>query len=348
MTLIPIRRTGLALLLALAACSEKPAPETARTSEAAASSPTGKQLVIGSVLYGTDGYQTRHGAAMEEYGQSLGVKIVTCNSEVKVEKQQSCIDDLVAAKVDGIVLQPVEPAAASAFVKKAQAANIPLVTWAVGPVPNVSVPWVDLAEKEQAFDAGKAAAQWVKDNLKKAPKLVVLGVPNNTNCMNREEGFIGGAKSVDPAAEVVARPNGKGSRLESANEMATVIDSGREFNIVTGCNGESTLGALQSLRAAGRGKAVDKKPVSEYMFSIDGTTAEVKELLDRNSPLMQTLALAPYDNVRVLLDTMLKRVKNEIDDNYKGGLKDTLLPADCAKVNEILKVQYGSTVQCPA
>jgi ABC-type sugar transport system substrate-binding protein len=284
---------------------------------------------------------------MEAYGQEIGVDIKTCNSNAEVATQLQCVSDMIASKVDAVVMQPIEPAAATSMVQQLQDAGIPVVTWAIGPVPGVTAPFVDLAEYDQAKEAGAKAATWVRENFNATPRIVDLGVPNNTNCANRETGFIDGAKSADPSTVVVAQPNGKGLRLESAAAMADVINSGKEFNIVTGCNGESTLGGLQALREAGRGKAVDKKPVSEYMFSVDGTPDEIKELIDPTSPLMETLALTPYDNVRALLDTALKLQKGEIDNTHDElHLKDVALPTDCDAVNVILQKQYGTTVQC--
>lgn len=304
-------------------------------------------LVIGSVLYGIDFYQTRHGEALEEYGEGLGIEIRNCNSENDLTKQQQCVADLITAGVDGIILQPFEPSAGTTMVEQAQDADIPIITWAIGPVEGVQVPWIELTEFEQAAEAGRTAAQWVLDNFGESPRIVILGVPNNTNCSNREDGFLAGATEVAPDTELVARPNGGGQLQVSADEMATVIDSGAEFNIVTGCNGASTLGALQSLRAAGRGEAVDKVPVSEYLFSVDGSPQEVEALLDPTNPVMQVLSLTPYDNVRVLLDTMVQRINGEIGDDFVGSVQDVLLPADCSAVNEILEVQYGQAVECP-
>lgn len=314
--------------------------------EGSGSATSSGQLTVGSILYSPDGYQAAHGKAMEQYGKEIGVNIKTCNSNAEVATQLQCVTDMVSSQVDAVVMQPIEPAAAAGMVQQLQGAQIPVVTWAIGPVPGVEVPFVPLAEFEQSKEAGARAAEWVKKNFSTTPKIVVLGVPNNTNCANRENGFIEGAKAVDSATELVARPNGKGLRLESAGAMADVIGSSKDFNIVTGCNGESTLGALQALREAGRGKATDKKPKTEYLFSVDGTPDEINELVNPESPLMETLALTPYDNVRVLLDTAVKLQKGEIDASHKAELKDVFLPTDCPKVNEILKKQYDSTVTC--
>jgi ABC-type sugar transport system substrate-binding protein len=324
-------------VVTLAGCSATSSPKKSST-----------HLTVGSILLATGGYQTAHDDAMKAYAKTIGVTIKTCSSNGEVATQLTCVNDMISAHVDAVIIQPVDPKAATTMVKQLQAAHIATVTWAVGPVPGVKVPFIPLAEYSQAKAAGEKAAAWVKANFHESPLIVDLDLPNNTNCTNRETGFIAGAKEADPASKVVAEPNGQGNRLASATVMADVISSGKKFNIVTGCNGESTLGGLNALKAAGRGKAVDKKPVSEYLFSVDGTPDEITQLVDPSSPLMATLALDPYTNVRVLLNTAIKLHEGKISNSYTTNLKDIPLPTDCAQVNTIIKKAYGTTVACPA
>jgi hypothetical protein len=87
-------------------------------------------------------------------------------------------------------------------------------------------------------------------------------------------------------------------------------------------------------------------PVSEYLFSVDGTSAEIDYLLDPTSPLMQTLALAPKDNVKVLLDGALALANGDEDNSWEAHLKDTFIEPDCDSANAFLKDQYGTSVDC--
>ncbi len=343
-----MKRHAISRFTAAAVAAVTAVSALAGCSNGGADSAGADSLTIGSILLASGGYQAAHDEAMKAYGEQAGVEIKTCSSEGQVATQLQCVSDMIAAQVDAVIIQPVDPAAATTMVQQLQDAGIATITWAVGPVPDVEVPFIPLAEYDQAKEAGARAAQWVKDNLNETPRIVDLGLPNNTNCQNGETGFIDGAKSVDAATEVVAQPNGEGARLPSATAMAEVISSGKEFNIVTGCNGESTLGGLQALREAGRGKAVDKVPVSEYLFSVDGTSDEITELVDPTSPLMEVLALTPYDNVRALVDAAVKLHDGEVDNTYTTDLLDIPLPTDCAEVRKIIEHQYGTEVTCGA
>jgi len=186
----------------------------------------------------------------------------------------------------------------------------------------------------------------VEQHFHQVPRAVLVSLPDNTNCTNRMGGFWAGVKSVNSKAVLVAEPNGDRLTLPSENVMADVIQSGKPFNIVTACNGDSQLGALDALRAAGRGQAVNKVPKTEYVFGIDGTTPQIEELLSSTSPLMQVLGLDPVTNTISLLNTMIKEIHHQIPQTYRGSVYDTVLNPNCAVTNAWLKAAYGTTVAC--
>jgi ABC-type sugar transport system substrate-binding protein len=321
----------------------------ATTSSSAAGSPgapSGKGLTIGEVLLNTGAYQVAHQAAMEAYAKTQGITVKTCNANGTDSGQQQCVDGMISSHVAGFILQPQDPASAASVVKQAQAANIPVVTWAVGPVVGVQVPFVALAEYPQSEQAGVTAAKWVISHLHQSPKVVEVSIPNNTNCTNRMGGFLAGVRSVDKSAPLVADPDGQGLTLPSENAMANVIQSGRAFNIATACNGDSSVGVLDALRAAGRGQAVNKVPKTEYVFGIDGTSQQMQQLLRKTSPLMQVLGLNPVENTKVLVNTLVKYIHKQIPSSYRGNLYDTLLGANCKQALAFLKDDYSTSVAC--
>lgn len=330
-----------------AATSSTAAPAAATTTAAAGGgAASGKGLTIGEVLLNTGSYQIAHQAALEKYAKTQGITIKTCNANGTDSGQQQCVDEMISSHVAGFVLQPQDPASATSVVKQAQGSGIPVLTWAVGPVPGVKAPFVALAEYPQSKQAGITAAKWVQTHFHQAPKLVEVGIPTNTNCQNRMGGFLAGVREVDKSAALVADPDGQGLTLPSENAMANVIQSGRAFNMVTACNGDSSVGVLDALRAAGRGKAVNKVPKTEYVFGIDGTSQQMTQLLSKDSPLMQVLGLNPVENTKVLLDTLVKYIHKQIPDTYLGNLYDTLLNPSCSQGLAFLKNDYSTSVAC--
>jgi ribose transport system substrate-binding protein len=334
--------TGSAALLATSLV-------VAASSTAAAKAPhssSTKGLTIGEILLSPGAYQVAHAADFTKYAKTLGITVKTCDANGTVSGQQTCVDGMISSHVAGFVMQPQSPSEGTAAVKQAQAAGIPVVTWAVGPVVGVKAPFLQLDEYPQSKAAGVTAAKWVAKHFHAAPAVVEVTIPGNTNCTNRMSGFLAGLKSVNKKATLVASPNGQGATLPSENVMANVIQSGKKFNIATGCNGDSQIGVLDALKAAGRGQAVNKVPKTEYVWGVDGITQQIQELLDKTSPLMQVLGLDPVTNAKALVNALVKYIHKQIPSTYRGNLFDTVINANCKSGQGFLKDDYGQTVGC--
>jgi ABC-type sugar transport system substrate-binding protein len=308
---------------------------------------------VGQVLFGVDAYQENHAKFFEERAEELGLEVQTVNGENSPTTQDRVARDLLRADMDGMIIQPPDPVAAVGTIQAIQAEDVPLLIWGNGEVPGIEAPYVSLDEREQTFEAGKNAATWVKENMPGEPiQMVVIDIPGVAICEDYRMGqFIEGAKSVDPGLEIVAQPNGAGVRAQSKKVMEDVLRSGKDFNIMTACNGESALGAISALEAAGRGKATgstpnDKKPESEYIFTIDGSPAEVQKLLDPGSSVMEVLMLTPYENARKLADLVAQNMKGELDPTFRDGIGGILTGPDCEEANTLLEREYGETVEC--
>ena len=205
---------------------------------------------------------------------------------------------------------------------------------------SVTTPFVELNEYEATFEAGVVAARPHRTVADDPLGMVLVDIPTLPLCHDlRVGGFRDGVLSVDPEAEIVAEVDGKGDQLTSTTVMEDVISSGKPFNLVIGCNGPMTLGALGALQAAGRGKAVDNVPVSEFVVSVDGSLPEVTELLDPESALALTVLLTPVDNAGKVGEMAIKLLRGEIGatDPYLDKTGSSVLHPDCEAVNTALR-----------
>lgn len=302
---------------------------------------------IGQILYSSNESQMAHAQHVEEYAESMGMSVRTVDGQIDPQVQADAVSDFVSANLDGILYQPVDPAAAVVPIEQAQQAGIPIATWAIKPADEVTTPFLELNEYDATFEAGENAANAVQEIFPGDPvQVVVLDIPTTPLCSElRVQGFVDGVMSAAPDAEIVARVDGVGDRESATNVMEDVLQSGAEFNIVSACNGEMLLGALGALRAGGRGEANDHVPVSEYLFSIDGTTAEIEELVDPGSPVVETMALAPRENARAFVDILVRMMEGELEmtEAYvepTGAQGSRLLGPDCNEINEFMAEQY--------
>lgn len=339
--------------LAVAGCGSSDPDEADQGSAASSGEASTEGKTIGQVLFGVDAYQQNHAKFFEERAKELGLEVQTVNGENSPTTQDGVARDLLRADIDAMIIQPPDPVAAVGTIKAIQAEDVPLLIWGNGEVPGIEAPYVSLDEREQTFEAGKNAATYVKEHFPDDPvQMVVLDIPGVAICEDYRMGqFIEGAKSVEPGLEIVAQPNGGGVRAQSKKVMEDVLRSGKDFNIVAACNGEMALGAISALEAAGRGKATGdsaatKEPVSEYIFTIDGSPAEVQKLLDPGSSVMEVLMLTPYENARKLADLVAKNLKGELPPDFRDSISGQLVGPDCDAANELLEREYGETVEC--
>ncbi len=257
------------------------------------------------------------------------------------------MDDLIAGGIDGIVFQPVEPAAAVNPVRAAQQAGIPLVLAGAEPDPSTGVvaPFVQFNDYDITFEAGVNAAESLQQTQPDAPAwVVVFDVLTLGYCADlRMQGFLDGVASIYPDAEIVFRDTVEHRREVSLARMEDLLQASPDFNIFTACGADGVLGGIAALQAAGRATAVDKVPETEYIFTIDGTPAEIELLLDPSSSVMETMTLTPKENAQAYLDMLTRVMTGEIapDQDIDVAAPGVLLPPDCEELAAILLEQYG-------
>jgi ABC-type sugar transport system substrate-binding protein len=338
---LPVVALICAVGLAVGACGDDEDSGGGDSGQAAAK----ESRKVGQVFYSTDAYQVALEKWMKQYSKDEGIDFTVCQQALKPEPGVDCVRDWTTQKYDGIIYHAADPASAVAPTREAQQAGIPVVGLAIKPAPGVKLPFLDIDEKEQTIEAGKAAATKAKELFPGKPvSALVLDLPSLPICNElRMGGFIEGLKSVEPDANVIS-VDGKGDRLGARTVTADAIQSGKDFNVVTACTGEMIQGALSALESAGRGKAVGKKPTTEYVFAIDGDRKEAQQLLDPSSPVMQVMGLTPKENARKGLDLLTRLMDKElpIESEETVPLTSKLLDSDCATVNEYLQDEYLS------
>lgn len=196
---------------------------------------------------------------MTEYaGTQDGVTLQIEDAQNDVGKQLSQVQNFVASGVDAIIVNPVDTDATVALSQAAAAAGIPLVYVNRQPV-NVD----DLPEK-QAFvasdekESGTLQTQEVCRLLKEAGKteakaVVMMGELSNQAARVRTQDI----KDVVATPEcsfiqLVEEQTANWSRTQGADLMTNWLSAGVEFDAVIANNDEMAIGAIQSLKSAGR------------------------------------------------------------------------------------------------
>ncbi|MDX6237126.1 MAG: ribose transport system substrate-binding protein [Kribbellaceae bacterium] len=171
---VQLGAAGLAVAL-LAACSAA-SSSTSGTTSSSGKAPT--QVVIGlsnQTMAVTFPVGLAKGAQQE--ADKLGAKLVVLDSKGDVQKQGSDIQDLIAQKVNGILIVPNSPGPAQAMVDGAAAAGIPIasVHGTVGTGP-ATAPYDKLSFtiNESADTVGHEEATLAKQALPSGGKVAII------------------------------------------------------------------------------------------------------------------------------------------------------------------------------
>jgi ABC-type sugar transport system substrate-binding protein len=310
---------------------------------AAPAAATGGKIRIGEVFFQVDPFQVALEKHAKRWASRMNIDLIACNQKGSAEVGINCVNDWIAQRVDGIIYAPLDPAAAVRPVQSAQAAGIPIISVVIKPNAPARMPFVAVNERKLTFKAGQQAARQAR-RFFPGQQLGVLALDllNLPICKrDRMGGFIAGVRSIQRNARIYDI-GAKGDRLDATNKTADFIQSGRPFNIVTACTGEMIQGALAALKSAGRGKAANKRPTTEYVFAIDGDKVQLQQLLDRTSPVMQSMGLTPREQARrqllLVMEVVRKKIPLTSSKTVIAGAQ--LVSPNCKAVNTYLTTQY--------
>lgn len=195
---------------------------------------------------------------MIDYAKTLdGVSLQVEDAQNDVAKQQSQIQNFIAAGVDAIIVNPVDTDATAAMSKIAAEANIPLVYVNREPV-NVN----ELPEK-QAFvasderESGTLETKEICRILKEAGKteaniVVMMGELSNQAARQRTQDVHDVIATPDCSfMKIVEEQTANWQRTQGADLMSNWLSAGLKFDAVVSNNDEMAIGAIQAMKAAG-------------------------------------------------------------------------------------------------
>ncbi|NKN36120.1 sugar ABC transporter substrate-binding protein [Agrobacterium sp. a22-2] len=202
-----------------------------------------------------DNFLTVLRGGMQDYAKTLdGVTLQVEDAQNDVSKQQSQIQNFIAAGVDAIIVNPVDTDATAAMSKIAADAGIPLVYVNRQPVN------LDTLPEKQAFvasneeESGTLQTQEVCKLLGgKGKAVVMMGELSNQAARMRTQD-IHNVLGTDACKgiEIVEEQTANWSRTQGADLMTNWLSAGLEFDAVIANNDEMAIGAVQALKAAGR------------------------------------------------------------------------------------------------
>jgi ABC-type sugar transport system substrate-binding protein len=308
-----------------AAATTAAATTAAATTAAAttAAETTAKKYVIGRVNYalGDDAAQVADAKWGKELAPEYGVEVIIFDGKGTPEGQLAGVQDAIAKGVDCIVAQPVDSGLANTMVQVAREAGIPLITY-YQPPDQEKAPHMAFTDKIQALEVGKLMAKTWKEMWPDKPiKAGVLGEPAvDFTVKNRTDPWKEGVLAQDPTAEIVAELDSQGKRETTFAAAQDLIQGHPEVNLVFTVNSMAGVGATAAFQSLGRGKMVDGKPVSEFIFGWDGNEEQIVLIADQTCSFKFSVAINPKSNAKAWLEAAIKVIKGEIPANVRTDI----------------------------
>ena len=254
----------LATSLSLAACGPSGGPNisttTSTTTGAAAPAPAasspGAAPQIGLVMKTLTNpffIEMEKGARKAEKELGINLLVRTAAQETSIEQQVQLVEDLIAAKVDAIVIAPAESERLVPSLKKAQAAGIKLINIdnrldpAALKLANMPpVPFVSVDNDAGAFKAGSYLASLTKGPAKAA---ILEGMRSADNGRQRMEGAKRGLLA-QKGISVVASETANWKIDEAYTVTKAIFAKHPDISLLFAANDMMALGALKYVQEA--------------------------------------------------------------------------------------------------
>lgn len=256
----------VALSLALAGCS------TGEPSGGGAS--TGKPVIgILAKTITNDPFQAAWVKAAEAKVKELGgeAQVLTAGGQTAIANQVSQLNDLVAKKVSGIIVSPLDGSAIVPALKNAKAANVPVII-VDQPIAAGNDQLYETLIATDNVAAGTQLATYLVQNIgKPGPKVAIIeGAPGSVAGDDRKAGFLAGLKTgkVTP----VASASGEWSNDKALAAMENILTAHSDLDAVLSASDVMVDGILQALVGAGR--------TNVKVFAIDGSKRGIQGVLD--------------------------------------------------------------------
>ena len=245
-------------LAALSACARKEA---------------GKFTVGFSQMESDNPWRLAQTKSLREEAAKRGYELVVTDAQGQTAKQVSDVEDLIARRVDLILLAPREFEGLAPALQAAKKANIPVILVdreAAGTAGQDYITFLGSNFIEQ----GKRAAEWlVKETGGKAQIVELTGTAGSSVAAERAKGFKDEI-AKHSGMQILASQTGDFSRATAQRVMQNLAQSlGKRITAVYAHNDEMALGAIQALKAAGLKPGTDVRIVS-----VDGQRAALEAI----------------------------------------------------------------------
>ncbi len=194
-------------------------------------------------------YWQTEGNVAKAQAEKLGYTANVGASKGDTNPESNLIDTAITTRSVAIILDPANASGSVGAVKKAIAANIPVI------LVNAEINQDGLAKAQlvsnNAQGAALGAQQWVKDLGQKGNYVELLGSPSDNNAATRSNGF-NTVLSQYPDLKKAGSQVANWDRTQGHDKMQNLLQANPNIIGVISGNDEMAVGAIAALKEAGK------------------------------------------------------------------------------------------------
>jgi ribose transport system substrate-binding protein len=306
---------GVAVAMSAAACNtESPSGGSGGT---ASGSSTAKQLIIGLANQQESvTFPAAISAGAKKKADELGVKLIALDSQGDQAKQASQVQDLIAQKVDGIILVPLSPGPAQALVDQADKAGVAVGTTHgyVGADRKVEEPYEKLKfiVTENELGAGATAGKMAVEAVPNGGKVAVItGAPGFVENTTRVTEF---KQALDTKGgfTIVATQPGNWTKQDGQSACQNILAANPDVALVY---------AISDDMAVGCGAAIKSAKSQAKVIGIGGAKVGIAAIKD--GTMYGTVCYKPFDEGAEAVQHMYDALTGKLTGAPKTSFYDT-------------------------
>jgi ribose transport system substrate-binding protein len=189
---------------------------------------------------------------LQQAAESLGVDLQIVAGEWDLARQTSQVQNFVTQGMDAIVIAPVDSRGVVSAVEEANRAGIPVFTADIASAGGAVVSHI----ASDNAQGGRLVGEYLARRLSGQGSVAILDQPTVTSVIDRVRGFRE-ALAAYPGITVVAAPAvERGIREVAKQKTDNLLQAHPDLDAIFGSNDDCALGALASVRAAGRDSVI--------------------------------------------------------------------------------------------
>lgn len=254
--------------------------------------------------------------AYKSYCEEKGYDLIILDSQLDIQKEANNIDDLMAKKVNAIMVNAVDSEGSRAVLKKAAEAGF-IVICSNSTVNDPEEIGIRAYTGPQYYNQGAMAAKVAIQHNPKAKVVMITGTPGYSAANDREKGFTDTIAKEAPEMKMLDIQTGNWMREDTQRVMSDYITKyGDEIEAVYTHDDNMTVGAVNALKAAGY--TLENKP---FVVSI-GAMADGIPLIQEGW-IDSSIQQSPIEDSVLSVDTAINIINGKQAEKYKDYFMDT-------------------------